>query len=68
MPASTYVWVGEVGLLSQVEDADVVLHGPGAVLGVEMDGRDRNVPLAWVLLIPVVFTNCDGQSAGALSE
>ena len=67
MVASTYVGVGEVGLLSQVEDADVVLHGPGAVLGVEVDGRDRNVPLAWIILIPVVFTNCDGKTAGAVS-
>ena len=68
MPASTYVGVGEVGLLGHVEDADVVFHRPGAVLGVEVDGGDGNVPLAWVLLIPVVFTYCDGQSAGALSE
>ena len=68
MPASTYVGVGEVGLLGHVEDADVVFHCPGAVLGVEVDGGDGNVPLAGVLLVQVVVTHSDCQSAGALSK
>ena len=68
MAASTYVGVGEVGLLCQVQDTDVVLRCPGAVLGVEVDGGDGDVPLARVLLVQVVVTHSDGQSAGVLSE
>ena len=66
--ASTYVGVGEVGLLCEVQNTDVVLNCPGAVLGVEVDGGDGNVPLTRVLLIQVVVTNSHCQSAGALSE
>ena len=68
MPASTYVGVGEVGLLGHVEDADVVFHRPGAVLGVEVDGGDGNVPLTGVLLVQVIAAHSYCQSASDLSE
>ena len=58
----------EVGILLEVQHADVVLDGPGVVVLVVVDGGDGDVSLVGVILVQVVASNSDSKSAGRLSE
>merc|ERR1719342_1422597 len=57
----------QVGALGEPEHADVVLDGPGVVVLVVGDGVDGDVGLVGIVLVQVVASNSDSQSAGRLS-
>merc|ERR1712042_169548 len=57
----------QVGAVGEPEHADVVLDGPGVVVLVVGDGVDGDVGLVGIILVQVVASNSDTQSAGRLS-
>merc|ERR1719391_1494811 len=57
----------QVGAVGEPEHADVVLDGPGVVVLVVGDGVDGDVGLVGIVLVEVVASDSDSQSAGRLS-
>merc|ERR550517_1782892 len=57
----------EVSGFFQIQDADIVVDGPAVIVGVEVDSGHSNVLLVGIVVVKVVVSNSDSESAGGLS-